>query len=30
MNGLGNLGHWWTVQPPRSLDDLDKLIQYKL
>ena len=30
MNGVGNLGHWWTVQPVRSLTDLDRLIQYKL
>ena len=30
MNGVGNLGHWWTVQPVRSLTDLDKLFQYKL
>ena len=27
--GGGDLGYWWRVQSVRSLDDLDKLVQYK-
>ena len=26
----GDLGYWWRVQEPRTLDDLDRLQQYKL
>ena len=27
--GSGDLGYWWRMQTIRSLDDLDKLVQYK-
>ena len=27
--GGGDLGMWWRVQTVRSLDDLDRLVQYK-
>ena len=26
----GDLGFWWRCQTPRSMDQLDELIQYKL